>query len=300
VEHRGDRSKPKDRKHKVKEHVCLTPECVQLSADLLRSFGDADPCEDFYECQFSILTLYVMYSYSIDACGGWEKRVEIPSDRSRYGTIDQVSEENDRTLRDIFSEPYPSNSPKKSLPNPTEAVDVQNFQKLQDAYNACLNETAIDQLGAKPLLSLLENVISKYPIDRTCHPMKFQILNDDALAGLNYKQHCSDIEGSLTEVIEYLQSIGVGALFSLVVTVSILGPFCQTYISRRIRKILVSISCPFIKMARASQVKIIIPRKTLFGNTRKQYPSLSLLCLERRTAKSSSLTPTRLLHLKRF
>lgn len=47
VEHQGDHSKSK---YKAKEHVCLTPECVQLSADLLRSFGDADPCDDFYEC----------------------------------------------------------------------------------------------------------------------------------------------------------------------------------------------------------------------------------------------------------
>ena len=237
----------------------------------------------------------MMYTYSIDACGGWEKRVEIPSDRSRYGTIDQVSEENDRILRDIFSGPYPSN-----LPDRNETVDVQNFQKLQDSYNACLNETAIDQLGAKPLLSLLENVISKYPIDSTCHPMKFQTLNDDALTGLSDKQHCSETQGSLTEVVEYLQSIGVGALFSLVVTVPIPGPFCQAYNSRRIRKTLVSILCPFIKTAQVSRVKIIIPRKILFRNTRKRYPSPSPLYLERRTAKNSSLTPARLLHLKRF
>jgi Peptidase family M13 len=240
-----------------------------------------------------------MYTHSIDACGGWEKRVEIPSDRSRYGTIDQVSEENDRILRDIFSGPYPSNSPKKNLPDPTEAVDVQNFHKLQDAYNACLNETAIDEQGAKPLLSLLQNVISKYPIVSTCDPMKFQPPND-AVTGLSDKQHCSETQGSLTEVIEYLQSIGVGALFSLVVTVLIPRPFCETYISRRIRKILVSILYPFINMARVSRVKIIIPRKTLCGNTKKQYQSLSLQYLERRTSKSSTLTLTRLLHLKRF
>lgn len=48
VEYRdGRHNKPK---HRVKENVCLTPECVQLSADILRSIGDADPCEDFYEC----------------------------------------------------------------------------------------------------------------------------------------------------------------------------------------------------------------------------------------------------------
>jgi len=158
---------------------------------------------------------------SSDACGGWEKRVEIPSDRSRYGTIDQVSEENDRILRDIFSGPYPSTSPKKDLPDPTEAVDIQNFQKLQDAYDACLDETVIDNLGAKPLLSLLENVISRYPVDSACHPMKFQTPKD-TFNDVSNNQRCSESKQSLTNVIEYLQSIGVGALFSLVVTVQIL------------------------------------------------------------------------------
>jgi Peptidase family M13 len=132
-----------------------------------------------------------------------------------------VSEENDRILRDIFSGPYPSTSPRKNLPDPTEAVDVQNFQKLQDAYNACLNETTIDNLGAKPLLALLENVISKYPVDSACHPIKFQSPHE-TFSSVGDNEHCSETKDSLTNVIEYLQSIGVGALFSLLVSVSFL------------------------------------------------------------------------------
>ena len=155
----------------------------------------------------------------VDACGGWEQRVEIPSDRSRYGTIDEVSEANDRVLRDIFSGRYPSSTPKKNLPDPTEAIDVQNFEKLQDAYNACLNETAIDELGPAPLVSLLENIITKYPVESSCKPIKFQGPENSELIH-DVKEHCIESKGSLTEVIEYLQSIGVGALFSLVVTVS--------------------------------------------------------------------------------
>jgi hypothetical protein len=152
----------------------------------------------------------------VDACGGWEQRVEIPSDRSRYGTIDQVSEDNDRVLRDIFSGDYPSSRPKKNLPDPTEAIDVQNFEKLQDAYSACLNETVIDDLGAKPLLSLLETVIMKYPVESKCNPIKFQTPQ----GGIDTEsEHCFEKKGSLTDVLEYLQSIGVGAFFSLVVTV---------------------------------------------------------------------------------
>jgi Peptidase family M13 len=166
-----------------------------------------------------------LVTYHPDACGGWENRVEIPSDRSRYGTIDEVSEANDRILRDIFSGPYPSTSPKKNLPDPTEAIDVQNFHKLQDAYDACLNETAIDELGSKPLLSLLENVIANYPVESSCLPVKFQP-SPDIFTDATYDEHCSETKDSLTKVIEYLQSIGVGALFSLVVTVMFLIHVC--------------------------------------------------------------------------
>jgi predicted metalloendopeptidase len=153
----------------------------------------------------------------VDACGGWEQRVEIPSDRSRYGTIDQVSEDNDRVLRDIFSGAYPSSTPKKNLPDPTEAIDVQNFEKLQDAYSACLNETIIDDLGETPLLALLETVIMKYPVESKCNPIKFQ--NSQGGVGTESEERCLEKKGSLTDVLEYLQSIGVGAFFSLVVTV---------------------------------------------------------------------------------
>jgi len=51
VEHReSSHNNPKHRKHARGADVCLTPECVQLSADILRSLGDSDPCDDFYDC----------------------------------------------------------------------------------------------------------------------------------------------------------------------------------------------------------------------------------------------------------
>jgi hypothetical protein len=53
VEHReGSRPHHKHRKHAKGDNVCLTPQCVQLSADILRSLGDSDPCDDFYDCPF--------------------------------------------------------------------------------------------------------------------------------------------------------------------------------------------------------------------------------------------------------
>jgi len=50
--------------------------------------------------------------------------------------------------------------------------------------------------------------------------MKFQMTSADDLSLLKDDQRCSETKDSLTQVVQYLQSIGVGALFSLIVTVS--------------------------------------------------------------------------------
>ena len=194
----------------------------------------------FWRCRplrgFLRLLIHVKQALIVDACGGWERRVEIPSDRGRYGTIDQVSEENFRILRDILSGEYPSSPPNNILPDLKEAVDKQNFEKLQDAYQACLNETIIDTLGATPLLSILETIIAKYPVESACHPIKFQLSpNEDVLDRETGKEPCSETKDSLTDVIEYLQTIGVGALFSLSVGVSNLC-FARSYLLGGLQK----------------------------------------------------------------
>jgi Peptidase family M13 len=229
----------------------------------------------------------VLFLTTQDACGGWEKRVEIPSDRGRYGTIDEVSESNDRILRDIFSGSYPGAPPANGLPDPTDAVDVQNFLKLQDAYNACLNETIIDGLGARPLVAILQNVIAKYPVDSTCHPIKFQGPKDKLDPQVSpADEHCSETKDSLTDVMGYLQSIGAGALFSLVVTVA--SRFRFTNEPRKILRIRALISCLCTKTAQVFPAKIIIRRLIHFAIMRRLYTNLLRLFSASKTLKNSS------------
>jgi Peptidase family M13 len=232
-----------------------------------------------------------------DVCGGWERRVEIPSDKSRYGTIDEVSEANQRVLRDIFTGPYPASPPTTSLPDPTDAVDRQNFEKLQDAYDACLNESAIEELGADPLLSILQNVVAKYPAESKCHPIEFQVSGKPSNSHVNTID-CSETEGSLTSVIEYLLSIGVGALFSLVVSVTSL-PLCVPESGRRMPRTPMSISCLSIKTAQDSQARTIIRTKEYFEIMKPQFMIHSPLFLESKE-KSSSLMRAASLISKRF
>ena len=67
-------------------HVCLSPECVRVSAEILNSADfSVDPCEDFY--QF--------------ACGGWIKSNPIPDGKSSWNTFKKLWQNNQNTMRQV-------------------------------------------------------------------------------------------------------------------------------------------------------------------------------------------------------
>ncbi len=89
-----------------------------------------DPCVDFY-------------AY---ACGSWIKKNPIPPDQASWSTYGKLEDENRAQLRTILEE--------AAKPGPRNAVT----QKIGDYYASCLDEPAIEKLGAKPLLPELERI----------------------------------------------------------------------------------------------------------------------------------------------
>jgi endothelin-converting enzyme len=44
------------------------------------------------------------------------------------------------------------------------STDEENFNTMKLAYSACMNETAIQGLGAKPLVNLINQVADSFPV----------------------------------------------------------------------------------------------------------------------------------------
>ncbi|HVW08915.1 MAG TPA: M13 family metallopeptidase [Bryobacteraceae bacterium] len=87
------------------------------------------PCQDFYRY----------------ATGGWQDKNPIPADRSRWGTFDELNEANLERMRTILEA--------SAAPGTTG-----DQKRLGDFYSACMNTTAIDAAGAKPLEPELKRI----------------------------------------------------------------------------------------------------------------------------------------------
>lgn len=105
---------------------------AHIMADAVSSWGfetknldkSCKPCEDFY--QF--------------AMGGWMKNNPIPPDYSTWGTFSELADKNQTSLRQIAEDSANAKAPTGS-----------NQQKVGDLYASCMDTTAIETVGTKPL-----------------------------------------------------------------------------------------------------------------------------------------------------
>lgn len=90
-----------------------------------------EPCTNFY--QF--------------ACGTWMKNNAIPSDQSRWGRFNELSERNSNILKDILETAAAKTGTRPVLD-----------QKIGDYYSSCMDEKAIEARGTAPLQPELERI----------------------------------------------------------------------------------------------------------------------------------------------
>uniref|UniRef100_A0A8C1LGY0 Endothelin-converting enzyme 1 n=1 Tax=Cyprinus carpio TaxID=7962 RepID=A0A8C1LGY0_CYPCA len=107
--------------------MCLSEPCVSVASTVLGALDrSVDPCQDFYTF----------------ACGGWMRKNPLPEGKSRWGPFSNLWENNMAIMKNLLE-----NTSMKSL--------SKAEQKAQWYYQACMNESKIEELGAKPLQDLI-------------------------------------------------------------------------------------------------------------------------------------------------
>ena len=102
---------------------------VRFSPDLLDK--SIDPCTDFY-------------AY---ACSKWQAQNPVPSDRPTWGRFNELQERGEYIVRDILEKAAAKTAGRSS-----------NEQKIGDYYASCMDESAIEKAGSKPLDHDLQSI----------------------------------------------------------------------------------------------------------------------------------------------
>src|SRR6267154_5196955 len=95
---------------------------VRFNVDMIDA--KIDPCNDFY-------------AY---ACSKWLAQNPIPADRSSWGRFNELQERGEYIVRDILEKAASAQSGRSA-----------NEQKIGDYYASCMDESAIEKAGIKPL-----------------------------------------------------------------------------------------------------------------------------------------------------
>ena len=191
--------------------ICLTPGCVLAASEILSNLSprhqEIDPCTDFRTF----------------VCEGWDMNNDLRADQPSAFTGSLMAEKSQLILRHVLESPWSSF---KSLIAPTAEIngDVgrlsaerENFEKLQDGYQACMNEEIIQKTGSKPLIALLRKLEELYPT------MDSEDDNGMLLQPFEQSQKSLDSEHAnpLSEAVLYMNNVGVSPLITLYVGVSL-------------------------------------------------------------------------------
>jgi len=127
--------------HHKKHHTrstCQSAECVHAASEILYNLdpdhAKLDACTQFDKM----------------VCGGWEQRHDLRPDQGDMFTGTIMAENSKTILRHILEQTSSS-----SLSSP---ADQENFRKLKDDYDSCMNEKELQNIGLKPLQAIIDEI----------------------------------------------------------------------------------------------------------------------------------------------
>ena len=152
------------------------------SLDLNSMDRTADPCGDFYQ--------YV--------CGSWMKNNPIPSDQASWSVYAKLADENQQFLWGLLEE----------VSDPGRARNASE-RKIGDYFQACMDEPAIEKLGAAPLQAGLGEIAalkSKAELGKYLGQEHLALRGSGMLFGFGSNQDFADA----TQVIAFAVAGGLG------------------------------------------------------------------------------------------
>lgn len=109
-------------------NVCVSEGCIDAAYHIFHSMDrSVKPCDNFYEF----------------ACGGWAQNNPIPESKSFWGVYSVLQEENERIVKQLLT---------------GASGESVTTKKAKTFYDACMDDTTIDKIGAKPLLDIINDL----------------------------------------------------------------------------------------------------------------------------------------------
>ena len=116
----------------------MAQEQLKSGIDLSNLNREANPATDFYEF----------------ACGGWMRNNPLPAAYSRFGSFDQLGENNNKRINSIFND----------LRNNTYASGTTEC-KLSDLYKLAMDSVRRNKDGVKPIMPIIRKLEKAKTVD---------------------------------------------------------------------------------------------------------------------------------------
>ncbi len=155
------------------------------------SDGDPDSSSPLIEADFD-RSVRVQDDLFQHVNGTWLETVEIPADKSNYGTFGKLADLSQRRIRDLIKQTASEAHPAGSLK-----------QKVGDFYRSFMDEERVNELGAdpiRPLLAEIDTLQSSADVWRFFGRLSSQ--NIDSPVGVYVSQDAKDSETYITHVIQ--------------------------------------------------------------------------------------------------